>query len=259
MSQFKYKTIKEAARKGDLKELKRMHESKYGGFTGIYELTAASISGNIECLKYLHIDKGVNIIQYALQDMILDNDNITQNNIECIKYCINNCGRITDDFIDFLFLLIADRGLLELIKYLYELNYKPYKHFTSSVCSYGQIDVLKYAYTINTEFTNYTVINSAFKGNINCFIFCFEIWQNKQDFINIEFDETKIVDKIDLDMPIWRRNLIDINLDLSKHALLQDKINNKLTELKIYRELSIEVLQNYLPLDIIKYCINIYL
>ncbi len=259
MSQFKYKTIKEAARMGDLEELKRMHESKYGGFTGIYELTAASISGNIDCLKYLHIDKGVKIIQYALQDMILDNDNITQNNIECIKYCIDNCGGITYDFIDFFYLLIADRGLLELIKYLYELNYKPYKHFTSSVCSYGQIDILKYAYSIDAEFTNYTVINSSYYGRLECFLFCFEIWMDKQAFFNIEFDETKIIDKIDLDLPIWRRDLIDINLDLSKHTLLQDTVNNKLTELKKYRELSIEVLQNYLPLDIIKYCINIYL
>ncbi len=259
MSQFKYKTIKEAARRGDLEELKRMHESKYGGFTGIYELTAASISGNIECLKYLHIDKGVKIIQYALQDMILDNDNITQNNIECIKYCIDNCSGLGSNFVDFFYLLVSDRGLLELVKYLYNLNYIPDKYFTGSVCSYNQLDILKYAYSINLPFVDYAIKHSASPGHINCFIFCFEIWQDKQAFFNVDFDETKIIDKIDLDLPIWRLNLIDINLDLSKHTKIHDKVNDKKAELKKYRELSIEVLQNYLPLDVIKYCINTYI
>ncbi len=58
---------------------------------------------------------------------------------------------------------------------------------------------------------------------------------------------------MDLDDPVWRRLF---TLDLSKYPELQSKVNAKKQEIEKMKEASQKVLQNTLPMDIIKYCIQ---
>jgi len=64
---------------------------------------------------------------------------------------------------------------------------------------------------------------------------------------------SKIIDKIDLDDPVWRRLF---NLDLNKYPELECKVEDKKQEIEKMKEASKKVLQNILPVDIIKYCIH---
>jgi hypothetical protein len=64
---------------------------------------------------------------------------------------------------------------------------------------------------------------------------------------------SKIVDKIDLDDPVWRRLF---ELDLSKHPELRNKVKNKKNEIEELKIIIKEVLEIILPMDIIQYCLH---
>ena len=81
------------------------------------------------------------------------------------------------------------------------------------------------------------------------------MWDNPQDFWKYEYDLVKIIDKINLDYPVWRRLF---SIDLSKNPQLKRKVESKKKEIEDMKQVSKEALQNKLALDIIKYCIQPY-
>jgi len=88
---------------------------------------------------------------------------------------------------------------------------------------------------------------------LECFKYCFEKWDDPQDFWNITFNLTKIIDKIDFDDPVWRKLF---SLDLSKNPTIQEKVENKKKEIEKIQEEIKNVLKDILPNDIIQYCIH---
>jgi hypothetical protein len=67
---------------------------------------------------------------------------------------------------------------------------------------------------------------------------------------------SKITVHIDLDDPVWRRLF---TIDLSKHPELKVKVENKKKEIEDMKQVSKASLENKLPLDVIKFCLHIYL
>ena len=185
---FKYPICAEAAKAGDLDELKRMHLA--GCHLDKYTTMQAAENGHLECLKYAHE---------------------------------NSC---------------------------------PWDKLTTALASLtGHLECLQYAHDNGCKMDILAIAYSAFNGQIDCFKYCFQEWNDPQEFWNLEFSPIKIIHKIDLDDRVWRRLL---DLDLSNYFNLQLKVNEKKKEIEEMKEESKKVLENRLPLDIIKYCIQIY-
>jgi hypothetical protein len=105
------------------------------------------------------------------------------------------------------------------------------------------------------EWNDVTPKNASKNGHLECFKYSFERWNDHQEFWNIEYNLTKIIDEINLDDPVWRRLF---TIDLSKHPNLQEKVESKKKEIEKLKEASKEVLESILPMDVIKYCIHTY-
>ncbi len=149
----------------------------------------------------------------------------------------------------------ADNGHLECLRYAFE-NGCQWDADTTSYAAYnGHLECLKYAYengcTWFSGVPKFAASNGH--GHLECFKYCFEKWNSAQDFWNINFDLSKIIDKIDLNDPVWRRLF---TLDLSEHPELQTKVKDKKIEIEEMKELTKEGLEDILPLDIIQYCIH---
>jgi hypothetical protein len=146
-------------------------------------------------------------------------------------------------------------GDLVALKRMHEEGYEWDRITPAYAALNGNLECLKYAHENGCEWNEYTTIFASTNEHLDCFKYCFQEWDDPQKFWNLDFNLTKIFDRIDLDDNVWRR-LFD--LDLSKYPELQVKVNEKKKEIEEMKEASKKVLETRLPLDIIKYCIQIY-
>ncbi len=146
----------------------------------------------------------------------------------------------------------AGNGHLECLKYAYE-NKCSYINWALVYASEnGHLECLKYLYEKENDWNNWTPVYAAKNGHLDCFKYCFERWNDPQTFWNNTYELDKIIEQIDLDEKIWRTLF---TLDLSKCSLLKDKVESKKREIEEKKKICKEVLEDILPLDIIKYCI----
>ena len=212
---FKYKFCLIAAENGDLEELKRLHLSGHSWDKWTPAWTVQN--GHLDCLKYAHENGCVWDIDTTINSAYFGQ-------VKCLKYAIEK-GCPYDDSLP---LYAARNGHLECLKCLHENGFK----------------LIECTSTI-----------AADNGHLECFKYCFEVWDDQQKFWNHEYDLSKIMDKIDLDDPVWRRLF---TIDLSKYPQLQSKVNAKKQEIEEMKEASKDALQNTLPMDVIKYCLQPY-
>ena len=210
---FKYESCSEAAAAGDLETLKKMHQAGYQWDE--WTCSAAADNGHLDCLRYAHS-----------------------------QGCVWNC--LTTIY-------AADSGHLECLKYAYENGCEWNFNIPIRAVSNGHLECLKYAHSKECYWDKYTPKIAAQKGHFECFKYCFQMWNSIQDFWKINFDITKIIDKIDMDDLVWRRLF---ELDLSKYPELKNKVKNKMNEIEELKIIIKEVLESIFPLDIIQYCIH---
>jgi hypothetical protein len=118
----------------------------------------------------------------------------------------------------------------------------------------GDLTELKKMHLSGCLMTCVTPIFAAGNGHLECFKYCFEINNDPQHFWkNINYELYAIIDKIDLDDPVWRRLF---TLDLCTYPQLQSKVNAKKQEIEEIKAASKDALQNTLPMDVIKYCLQ---
>ena len=151
---------------------------------------------------------------------------------------------------------IAESGYLDCLKYAYENGCELWGNICYYAASEGHLDCLKYLYENGFPLSESALRETAIRGKIECFKYCFQNWNSPQEFWNIRFQLDRTIDKIDLDDPVWRKLL---NINLKHNPILQNKVENKKKELDELKKVGKEVLENILPLDVINYCINVYL
>lgn len=210
---FKYFYCEEAASAGDLEELKKMRNAGFDW--DIWTPVAAATNGHLNCLRYLH-----------------------ENNCPIDKrtsyYAVKN-------------------GHIDCLKYIFENNLE-YDSFTTAwAASNGHLNCLQYAHSNGCKLDYVAPVWAADYSNLECFKYCFQYCTNPQIFWNINFELENIIEKIDLDDPIWRK-LFTINLN--KYPTLETKVNKKKKEINdLQNELS-NCLKYFLCNDIILYCID---
>ena len=172
--------------------------------------------------------------------------------LECLKYAHDN-GYQWNKWTP---ANAAKNGHLECLKYAHD-NGCPWDEYTTSYAALykGNIECLKYAHENGCPWNFSTMVNAINFYNVEGFKYFFQNWNNPQEIWNLDFYLHKVIDKIDLDDKVWRKLF---NLDLSKYPDLQIKIENKKKEIEDMKKITIEELNNILPLDIIKYCIYSY-
>ena len=160
-------------------------------------------------------------------------------------------------------------GHLDCLKYAHENGCEWDNYTTSNATLNDHLDCLKYAHENGCEWNENTPIYAAKNNNLNCFKYCFENWSSDQEFWNINpdgifptrptiemlednYQDIYKNDKINLDDPVWRRLL---KLNLKNYPELANKIEVKKETLRIEKEETMKSLINYLPKDIIEYCI----
>ncbi len=179
----------------------------------------ASKKGHLECLKYAH-ENG------CPWDWTVISDAAWNGHLDCLKYAYENGCEwyIYSDLLR----LVASHGYLECLRYLHEIGYK-----------LDSEDIPVFA---------------ALNGHLECFKYCFQFWDDSQKFWK-SYRYYDITDKIDLDDPVWRRLF---TLDLSYYPTLQTKVENKKKEIEELKKISIELLENKIPKDVLKHCLYPY-
>jgi len=169
--------------------------------------------------------------------------------LECLKYAHDNGCEWDIEVTE----CAALNGHLECLRYAHEQGYKWNYTIPLYAAKNGHLDCLKYAHENGCTWDKITPSFAAYNGHLECFKYCFQVWDDQQIFWNHEHDLSKIMDKIDLDDPLWRKLF---NLNLGVNPQLQSKVNAKKQEILEMKEASKDALQNTLPLDIIKYCLQ---
>ncbi len=210
--------------------------------------TNAAQAGDLETIKNAHLsgcpwDKWV--IRYAASNGHLD----------CLQYAYEN-GCPWDEHTTY---YAASYGRLDCLRYAHE-NGCPWwdEEITLVAAKNGHLDCLRYLHENGCPLDEKTAYYAARNGHghFQCFKYCFQTWNDDpQTFWNTEYDLIKIIHQIDLDDPVWRR-LFTINL--SKNPRLQDKVEMKKKEIETLKMLSIELLENKIPKDVLKYCLYSY-
>jgi len=213
---------------------------------------------------------------------------LKHNNLEFLQY-LESINCIHDDSATY---VAAKNGNLEMLQFLHNSNYEWQDETVDIAATYGHLDCIKFAiehdcpwneeailsavetdrievfkyltsfnrFEINDEIINlcieYWSSDDHHKGKSECFNYCLKTLINPQRFWNIKFNSKEIIHKVNFDEDIWRE-LLYSNIDLSKHKKLQKKVDQKKKE--IIKLKCISILDNILPLDIIRYCIHIYI
>jgi len=237
---FKYKECHEAALAGDLTELKKFHENgiEWGSLTPTY----ASMNGHLDCLKYC-FENGCD------WDVLTPAYAALNGHLDCLKFVHEN--GIEWDMWTTVF--AAENGHLECLKYAHENGCQWESNTPKRAAENGHFECLKYAHDNGCPWDYKTPLNAAIFGYFECFKYCFEEWNNPQEFWNHDYNLTQIIYKINLDDPVWRKLF---TLDLSKNPQLQNKVNAKKQEIETLKAASKDALQNTLPMDVIKYCLQ---
>ncbi len=241
---FKYQSCNEAAEAGDLETLKNMHQA---GFEWNQSTPRdAASNGHLDCLQYAH----ENGCPWDITATELAAEN---GHLDCLRYLHENGCEWDEKTPE---LVVRRVGYLDCLRYLHENGCPWDKRVSEYAALYGHLDCLQYAIENGCEWDSSTAENAAYNGHIECFKYCFQNWNNDpQNFWNIKYDLSNIIDQIDLDDPLWRR-LFTINL--TSYPQLQDKVEMKKKELETLKMLSIELLENKIPKDVLKHCINPY-
>ena len=96
------------------------------------------------------------------------------------------------------------------------------------------------------------------KGQSECFNYFFQHIFEPQIFWNMQFESRVIVNRINFDEMMWR-DFLYLDIDLSKHKRLKLKMDKKKKKIKDIKSKCKQSLEDILPMDIIKYCIYIYI
>jgi hypothetical protein len=216
---FEYEFAWEAAEAGDLEELKRMHLAGFplqGTVSHLfrndniwYSTTLAAKNGHLDCLRYAHE---------------------------------NGC-----EMSHLITVEAAANGHLDCLQYAHSQGCEMSHLITAEAAENGHLDCLQYAHENGCILGVWSAPCAAENGHIECFKYCFQKWWDNQHFWKIEYDLSNIIDKIDLEDPVWSSLF---TLDLTNNPLLKNKIVEKL------KMLSIEILENKIPKDVLIYCLN---
>jgi hypothetical protein len=174
-------------------------------------------------------------------------------------------------YLDYTYLHMAiDRNDIEMTKWLLQNNCPTTKYTHEYAARNGNLEIIKLLIQYEQYYSYYAVSYSSYK-HIECFKYYFEHYctyrSNKtesesseeierskmQEFWNEEYALN--VDAFDLDDPTWRKLF---TISLRKYPKLQEKVNMKKKQIEELKGASIKCLGNYLPLDIIQYCIHPY-
>ncbi len=209
---FKYADCSEAAGAGDLSELKKMRNYGYTWDTDTTK--SAAENGHLKCLKWAH--------EHGCEWNSSTPSSAAKNgHLNCLRYAHkNNCiwGSRTPEY----------------------------------AAQNGHLDCLKYAHSHGCPWDEWAPYFAAKNGHYECFKYCFERWFDPQVFWKSNHDLVKIIDKIDLDDPVWRKLL---NLNLRIHPLIQNKVQEKKHQLQQMKHVSAGALNCVLPDDLVKHCI----
>jgi len=228
VSPYKYECSLRAAQAGDLDELIKMKRNNYSRWKSCQTQLGAAERG--------HLD----IIIYFLNDGCLWSG-----------LAMHGAGR-------------SDH--VHIIKYFYERGYN-LNYAAINAIAYGKINALKYCcengYQWDDEVKKeedkyHSVQKQIEKGKIDFFKYCLEQWYNNELFWSCDFKLDQLVknSSFDLDDPVWRKL---IYLDHSKYPLLKEKVEQKKQQLNKIKNEVTKVLYNYIELDVIKYCIHLYI
>lgn len=209
-----YESCSKAAEARDLEELKKMHLSGYPW--DAWTPFMAALNGHLECLRYSH-ENGCRWDEGTPARAALNG------HLDCLKYAHQNGCRWNDLTPTF-------------------------------AAKNGHLECLKYAHENGCRWDEWTPARAIENGHFECFKYCFERWNDPQEFWNNSFYSLKLVDKIDLDEPLWRRLF---KLDLSKYTKLQQKVEEKKREITQIQEECLYTLytRNIVPKDVVIYCI----
>jgi len=163
-STFNYESCAEAAKAGDIEELKRMHEN--GCEWDLYTTAYAAKYGHLECLKYARKNG-----------------------------CEWNWKTPT---------FAAEGGHLACLKYAHENGCEWDLYTTAYAAKGGYLECLQYAHENGCPWGLLTPIYASWHVNLDCFKYCFQMWNSPQEFWSYRFDLTNIIKKINLDDPLWR-------------------------------------------------------
>ncbi len=280
---FKYENCTEAAKFGDLEELKKMRDA--GLPWGTDTTSAAAEHGHLDCLKWAH-ENGCpwDMFTIALAGMY--------GRLECVKYAHSQgCPKYVTLCLD-----AAKNGDLETLKWAHKNGFYLFDQTTSYAAQGGHLECLKWAHsqrckfdehiymfavsgtskTQNTDCTDRdrsnlecikylhennckwtvnTVKKSAYKGKFAAFKYFFENARDVQDFWNTKYNLTKIIHLFDLDDPLWRQ-LFNVNLDVNPE--IKTMVNAKKNELEQMKLIAVNSLKNIIHTDVVTHCVCDY-
>ena len=230
----------------------------------------AAFEGHLECLKYAHEngchwDKNTTTLAAAY------------GHLDCLKYAVDNgCPLDDNEPLE----RAASKGFIHTLRYAFEKGCKWTKGSTllsncikhedfksqdtlapASLKDKHFFDCLKFAVE-NGCTDNYEL--AVFKADqikdIEKFKYLFDKYKDKQQFWRKSnpFAPVKLhlLDKIDLDNPVWRQLF---SLDLSDYPLLEAKVNSKKEEINRIQQTAIDIFEHTkIPKDIVKYCLFPY-
>ncbi len=123
----------------------------------------------------------------------------------------------------------AASSSLECLQYLHE-NGCPWNHETTSyAASNGRLDCLKYAVENGCQILPFAPSLASQSYDIECFKYCFTVLNESTFWDYPHYHIDNIIDKIDLDDPIWKP-LFTANL--SKYPKLESKVKAKIVQLE---------------------------
>jgi hypothetical protein len=154
------------------------------------------------------------------------------------------------------------RNDVEMTRWLLEKNCYTTKYAHEYASKNGNLEIIKLLIKHRQMYDYYAVAYSV--DHMECFKFYFNhyihqytsgqhtwhanaFWYNSWPCLKLE--------EIDLDDPVWRQ-LCTLQMNFKKYPGLQAKVEDKKVQLAELQCLTRKLLRDYLPLDIIEYCIN---
>jgi hypothetical protein len=270
---FKYENCTEAAKFGDLEELKKMHDA--GLPWGTDTSSAAAKHGHLDCLKWIHengcpwdmftiglagMNGHLDCIKYAhLQGcpryVTLCLDAAKNGNLDTLKWAHENGFYLFDQTTSY----AAQGGNLECLKWAHlqgcKFDEHVYMFAVSGTSTCQNIECIKYLHENNCKWTVNAVKKAAYKGKFAAFKYFFENARDVQDFWNTKYKLSKIIHLFDLDDPLWRQ-LLNINLEINPE--IKTVVNAKKNELEQMKLITVNSLRTVIHTDVVTHCVCDY-